>query len=127
MAWIFPIKSISEANQSGGKSTILRPVYGIALLCLVATVVSFAFHLPEWIGFVFATLTFLLILVAIYMILFCLHTDKDALRSEWYSINKKAIEHGLLGDDKTGTVTETTVTVVAKPNDNSKKLGGGDE
>lgn len=127
MSFIFPIKSISEANQSGGKSTILRPVYGIALLCFFASVASFWFKLPDWIGIVFACFTFLLIGVAVYMILFCLHTDRDALRSEWYSINKKAIEHGMFGDDKTGTTDTTTINVVAKPNDNSKKLGGGDE
>lgn len=118
MAWIFPIKFVSEANQSGGKSTILRPVYGIALFCLLATIASFYFKFPMWISIVFASFTFLLILVAVYMILFCLHTDRDALRSEWYSINKKAIEHGYFGDDKAGFV---------KIDNNTNKLGGQSE
>lgn len=118
MAWSFPIKFVSEANQSGGKSTILRPVYGIALFCLLATIAGFYFKFPLWINIVFACFTFLLILVAIYMILFCLHTDKDALRSEWYSINKKAIEHGFLGDDKTGFV---------KLGNKTNRLGGQSE
>lgn len=28
--------------------------------------------------------------------------DPDALRSEWYSLRKREIDQGYLGDDKTG-------------------------
>jgi hypothetical protein len=36
---------------------------------------------------------------------FCLVRDRDALRSETYSLHKIAIEHGLTGDSITGVIT----------------------
>lgn len=130
MAWFFPIKMVSEANQSGGRSTILRPLIGLGILCITACICCFAFHVPDWIGTVFAATSFLIILLAIYAYIFCLHTDKDALRSEWFSINKKAIEHGLLGDDKVGILTNLNNPVVVnkdKINKNMTQLGGDNE
>lgn len=40
--------------------------------------------------------------------LYFMFTDKDALRSETYSIQKLAIERGLRGDDLTGVITLDT-------------------
>ena len=45
--------------------------------------------------------------IALYFIAFsfCLIKDRDALRSETYSLHKIAIEHGLTGDSITGVIT----------------------
>ncbi|PTQ64872.1 hypothetical protein C8J45_102228 [Sphingomonas sp. PP-CE-3G-477] len=39
-----------------------------------------------------------------YSYIYCLHQDRDALRSESYNIEKLAIQHGVLGDSKAGII-----------------------
>ena len=39
---------------------------------------------------------------------YCLVKDRDALRSETYSLHKIAIEHGLVGDSITGVIAPET-------------------
>lgn len=41
---------------------------------------------------------------------YCLLYDRDALRSERYSLQKMAIEHGMIGDSKTGPFSETELS-----------------
>lgn len=118
MAFFIPIKSVSEANQSGYRSTILRPIYGIGLLSILACIGCFAFKVPTWIGTTFAIIAFVILGVAIFSYIYCLIKDRGALRSEWHSINQMAIQHGMLGDDKTGFIK-----IDNKPN----KLGGQSE
>jgi len=113
MPWIFPIKLVSEANQSGGKSTIIRPLIGIGILCITACIVCFIFNVPYWIGTVFALFGFIIIGVSIYAYIYCLKHDRDALRSEWFSISKKAIEHGVFGDSTTGMISDNNTNIVA--------------
>jgi hypothetical protein len=40
---------------------------------------------------------------------YCLINDRDALRSEKYSLNKMAVEHGLLGDSTAGVFDAKTI------------------
>lgn len=127
MGFFIPIKSISEANQSGYKSTILRPLYGIGVLCIAACIACFAFKVPDWIGIVFAIISFVIFGVAIFAYIYCLIKDRGALRSEWHSINQMAIQHGLLGDDTSGATTGQTISVPAHTQDHSKKIGGTNE
>lgn len=127
MPFIFPIKSISEANQSGYRSTVLRPIYGIGILSIVACITCFVFKVPNWIGVVFAIIAFIILVVAIFAYIYCLVKDRGALRSEWHSINQMAIEHGILGDSTAGIQPDHNNRVIVHPQNNAKKLGGGDE
>lgn len=47
------------------------------------------------------------ICVYIFSYLYCLMNDRDSLRSEKYSINKMAIEHGVYGDSNRGIIDVT--------------------
>lgn len=60
--------------------------------------------IPDWVAFVF--LLFTVVTVASYLsaYVFLLFRDRDALRSEGYSLQKMAIERGLFGDSLTGVL-----------------------
>jgi len=71
-------------------------------MLLAATILSFYYKLPDWIGAAFACgagITLVLYLV-IYVLAF--RKDPELLRSEKHSIQKLAIEKGLVGDSLQG-------------------------
>jgi bacteriorhodopsin len=89
-----------QANLS--RSDVLRVLIWPVLILIFGLVAAERTEAPAWalIGIgVFAAL-FLLIYALAFV--FLLIFDRDALRSEKYSLHKMAIEHGLLGDDRTG-------------------------
>ena len=56
----------------------------------------------EWIIKSLFLCTIVTIIVYVFAYIYLLLHDRDALRSEKYSIQKLAIEHGLVGDSETG-------------------------
>jgi hypothetical protein len=57
---------------------------------------------PTWLLIIFAAMFVLSMILYGFSYTFCLLNDRDALRSEKYSLNKLAIEHGLIGDSSAG-------------------------
>ena len=87
------------------RSDALRPLaWLIAILTTTATLLAYV-SAPQWLLIVTACL--LIAAITLYFIAFgfCLIKDRDALRSENYSLHKMAIEHGLIGDSITGVIT----------------------
>jgi hypothetical protein len=91
-----------QMNSTLSRTDVLKPLaWLVGLIALALTTALFA-KAPEW------TLEWLLaaligsVLLYSLAYTFCLFFDRDALRSEKYSLNKMAIEHGLLGDSTTG-------------------------
>jgi len=72
------------------------------IILVSATLGAFQFNTPSWLGLMFAVFACLTMLLYLVAYTYCLFTDKDALRSETYSIQKLAIEKGFVGDDLTG-------------------------
>lgn len=62
---------------------------------------------PDWAIGIAAGLFVLFAVLYALSYTFCLFKDRDALRSETYSLNKMAIEHGILGDSIRGVLTDT--------------------
>lgn len=95
---------LQQASASGSKSTVLKPLAWMMLICISATLSSAHFDLTVWITYLFAI--FSCITMALYLVayLYCLFKDRDALRSETYSIQKMAIERGFVGDDYSGVI-----------------------
>ncbi|WP_286816930.1 hypothetical protein [Marinobacter sp. UBA3607] len=93
---------LQQASASGSKSTVLKPLGWMMLICVSATLSSAHFSLPVALTYLFAA--FSCITMALYLVayLYCLFKDRDALRSETYSIQKMAIEKGFVGDDVSG-------------------------
>lgn len=86
------------------RSDILRALIwpvGILMMATVSLVVADA---PSWLLITFAALFVLTIVLYGASYVFCLFTDRDALRSEKYALDKIAIEHGIYGDSQTGLI-----------------------
>jgi hypothetical protein len=90
------------ANLS--RSDVLKPLAWLVGILATSTIAAVFGKAPSW----------LLVLQAVFLggtiflyaaaYCYCLLRDRDALRSERYSLNKMAIEHGYFGDDRTGLV-----------------------
>src|SRR5205823_1713033 len=76
---------------------------GVVLSMLVpATILSFYFKLPTWLGVAFACCAG--ITLALYLIIYVIafRKDPELLRSEKHSIQRLAIEKGFVGDSLQG-------------------------
>lgn len=91
-----------QMNATLSRSDVLKPLawlVGLLLFASVAMVFAKAETLIQY-GCLGVTAFTVFLYAGAY--LFCLKHDRDALRSEKYSINKMAIEHGLIGDSSAG-------------------------
>lgn len=89
-------------NATLSRSDVLKPLAWLVGLLALAIVLMLAANAPEW---ALALVVYALIgSIILYMLayVFCLFMDRDALRSEKYSLHKMAMEHGLLGDNEAG-------------------------
>lgn len=91
-----------QMNATLSRSDVLKPLaWLIGILATATSVLVFA-QAPQWLLIVAACILVASILLYEGAYVFCLLKDRDALRSEKYSLNKLAIEHRLIGDSKTG-------------------------
>ncbi len=96
-------KLLANQTQIGqSRSSVLNPLqWTLAILLLGLGILALS-RAPAWIitggavGF-FVSLAFLLFSYGFFM-----RKNPDALRSEWYSLNKIALEKGLVGDNLQG-------------------------
>ena len=103
---------LEQASAKGTKATVLKPLAWMMSILIAASLSAFYFDVPQWLGVlfsIFASLTMLLYLIAY---LYCLFTDKEALRSETYSIQKLAIEKGFVGDSISGQLSPPAQNIV---------------
>lgn len=93
---------IQSHESSGSRSSVLNPISWLMVILLVALLICLGSNVAS--GIIKTFIVFISILFLLYVIsyLYCLFTDKDALRSEKYSIQKLAIEKGLIGDNIQG-------------------------
>lgn len=97
------IRSLFEhAVTSGYRSTALYPLGWIIALFLSSTLLSFYLGAPSWVGITFGSLGVVSSLMYLAAYLYFMFKDRDALRSEKYSIQRLAIEKGLVGDSLYG-------------------------
>lgn len=94
----------NQMTAGGSRSTVLGPIGWMMPICVLATLASVEYEAPAWLTEMFAAFTALTFLLYLIAYVYCLFTDKDALRSERYSIQKMAIEKGLIGDDNIGLI-----------------------
>jgi hypothetical protein len=93
---------LQHASSEGSRSTVLKPIGGMIAICIPATLTSAYLHLDVWVTYMFAIFCVLLIILYLFSYLYCLFSDRDALRSETYKIKKMAIEKGFIGDNLMG-------------------------
>ena len=95
---------LEQATKQGSRSTALKPLGWLVAMLLPATLASFYFETPDWLGPTLCSFTGLSVASYLGSYFYLLFKDKDALRSERYSLQKMAIEKGVYGDNLTGTI-----------------------
>ena len=93
-----------QMNATLSRSDALKPLAWLVVILTTTAVLLVYVAAPAWLLILTACL--LAGAIAQYFIAFgfCLIKDRDALRSETYSLHKIAIEHGLTGDSITGVI-----------------------
>ena len=120
MAGFAVIKSfLEQATAQGTRATVLKPLGWMMALLVSATLASFLNPTPSWVSVLFAVFAGLTMALYLFAYIFCLLTEKDALRSETFSIQKLAIEKGVFGDSVIGRLP-------ALPNIGGRNEGGAD-
>jgi hypothetical protein len=98
-----------QMSATLSRSDVLKPLAWLVGIVATATAIALFAKPQEWV--VHWLLVALLSSIGLYgaAFVFCLIFDRDALRSEKYSLNKLAIEHGLLGDSTAGMFDPRTI------------------
>ena len=101
---------LSRSDASGSKSTILQPLTWFIAILLATLAILFKIQAPIWICSILTGIILLIVVLFVFAYVYCLFVDRDALRSESFSIRKMEIEKGILmGDNSTG--------LLGKPNE----------
>lgn len=126
MAGIWHLASLlkEQVNATAWRSDVLKPLaWLIAMLALLVALLAFA-RAPEWL-LVWAASS-LIGTIGLYALIYalCFFIDRDALRSESYSLNKLAIEHKLIGDSEVGLSLPSDVPEATPTNEQAPKRIG---
>ena len=108
------------------RTDILRPLIGLISLLLSTELIALYFKLPD--SFCILVAVFLFLALALYLITYggsALYRP-DTLRSEKYSLQKMAIEHGVFGDSTGGIIEQppSNPMVVTGPSEPKEKSEG---
>jgi hypothetical protein len=108
VAWEILTTLIQHGDQRGSRSTVLTSLGWMATLLVAGLIGSVSAHAPEWIQVFFAAMLgidfFSFIIAYGYFAL----TNSESLRTEKFTLQKIAIEHGLIGDSTTGLFVPDT-------------------
>jgi hypothetical protein len=86
-----------QAMTQVSRSTVLSPLGWALLISGGGLPLSFSVNAPKWASVLFGIAFGLAFLLYLMSYSFCLAKDRDALRSEIFSIKKMAIEKGFVG------------------------------
>jgi len=100
MDWLQLVLTLTGAGRA--KTTVLRPLAWIITLLLSGTIAAFALKIPDSVGITFLVLLVFCIFLYFYSYIFFMHKDPDQLRTENYSLQRLAIEKGVVGDSLKG-------------------------
>jgi|SRR5580700_1689692 hypothetical protein len=104
MAEFFQILGALREQMSAtlSRTDVLRALIWPIGILMIATLGLVYAKAPEWLLIIFAAMLVGSMFLYCASYVFCLINDRDALRSERYSLNKLAIEHGIYGDSVIG-------------------------
>jgi hypothetical protein len=95
---------LQQANATGTRSTALTDLRWFAALVLSALLISIKFNAPAWILYSLFVLLGIVSLVYLAAYIFFAICDRDALRSEKFTLSKMAIEKSITGDNLSGLI-----------------------
>lgn len=116
---------LSHSDASGSRSTILKPLTWLLGIILATLLAAFRFSAPAWFCYLLAGIAILAVLLFFFAYVFCLFKDRDALRSESFSLRKMEIEKGLYGDSDMGLVQRSNREIKEERLLNSESAGEG--
>ncbi len=95
---------LQQANATGTRSTALTDLRWFAAIVISALLISLKFNAPDWILYALISLLGLISLIYLGAYIFFAIYDRDALRSEKYTLTKMAIEKSITGDNLSGLI-----------------------
>jgi len=89
-------------NSTGSRTTIVKPLITLLVVFVMAIPVLLTAKAPDWLIVGAAVIVVIILLVLLFSYLYCLFKEPELLRSENFTIQKLAIEKGLIGDSDAG-------------------------
>jgi membrane protein YdbS with pleckstrin-like domain len=93
-----------QMNATLSRSDVLRPLAWLVLITGLTLILLVGANAPEWLLILAGVLFVGSVCIYAVAYIFCLFVDRDSLRSEKYSLQQMAIEHGIVGDSTTGVI-----------------------
>jgi hypothetical protein len=110
------IKSLFEqAVTSGYRSTVLNPLHWLISILISGLIISFCYGLPSWMTITFFGCAITAIILYFVAYIYFMIKDRDALRSEKFTIQKLAIEKGIIGDSVHGILKNDNLISLLLP------------
>jgi predicted membrane channel-forming protein YqfA (hemolysin III family) len=113
------LQTLQQALQRNAKSTALKSLGWLIALLLPSTIAASHYGNDKWLVVMLAILVCLSVVVYIAAYVFFALTNPDLLRSEKFTIQKMAIQQGIIGDDISGYIKFVKIgnkTMLADPN-----------
>jgi uncharacterized membrane protein len=122
------IKALFEqAITTGYRSTVLNPLNWLISILTTGGICSYHFGVPIWVTTTFFGFDIMAIIIYLFAYIYLMFKDKDALRSEKYSIQKLAIEKGIYGDSVHGILTNDEILSLQLPQVKSQQNKEGNQ
>lgn len=119
---------MQQASAQGARSTALNPLLWSLGSLLSALMVSVHLRGDLWLVATTAAMVGANLLVLLFSYLYLLTRDRDALRSERFTLSKMAIEKSLTGDTLSGfRMLELDDEAASAPTSQGGTLGGQSE
>jgi hypothetical protein len=93
-----------QMHATLSRSDVLRPLAWLLAILIVLIFGLIYLNAPNWIILCAGIALFICVVLYAGSYIYCLLCDRDALRSERYSLDKLAIEHGIYGDSNIGLI-----------------------
>ena len=113
--------------SQGGRSTALKPLGWALAIQIVGLIGASRAGLDSRIIYMLAIFTGLTLILYLAAYIFFMFTDRDALRSETYVIQKLAIEKRLVGDSTTGLIKADELPPITIPIQSRPQLDDKDK
>jgi len=103
---------LQQSNAKGSRSTILQPLIAVVAVIICAIGLLAKVGVPIWFIAALGVFLFLFLVLIMVAYTYCLFNDRDAIRSEKYSIEKMAIEKGFYGDSAKGVFKDKNFQLI---------------
>ena len=96
------VAALTRSAATGSKSTALAPLHGMLALVLGAFLISLWLAAPTPVLILFGVFCTCGVVLEAFAYVYLLFIDRDALRSERYTLEKMRLEKGIIGDTTAG-------------------------